>query len=59
VAAAGATMATTTAASGMGYVNHGSTAGTARPTGYAAITWLGAVPPTNAVTATDIWIDTT
>jgi hypothetical protein len=44
--------------SGMGYVNHGSTAGAARPTGYAAITWVGSVQPDNAVDG-DVWVDTT
>lgn len=48
----------TISASGLGYVNHGATAGTTRPTGYAAICWLGSVEPTNAVN-NDIWIDTT
>lgn len=42
----------------MGYVNHGSTAGTARPSGYLAVTWVGSVNPTNSVNG-DIWIDTT
>lgn len=49
--------ATTLAASGKGYVNHGSTAGTARPSGYASIEWEGSVAPTNATSA-DTWIDT-
>lgn len=40
----------------MGYVNHGSTAGTARPSGYAAITWVGTVEPTHAVNG-DLWED--
>ena len=43
---------------GKGFVNHGSTAGTARPTGYASIEWQGTVAPTNAITG-DTWIDTT
>lgn len=43
---------------GLGYVNHGSTAGTARPTGYDAVMWYGSVTPTNAIDG-DIWIDTT
>jgi hypothetical protein len=41
---------------GMGVVVHGSTAGTARPSGFAVITWIGTVSPTNA-TNNDIWID--
>jgi hypothetical protein len=49
--------ADTIKAGAMGYVNHGSTAGTARPSGFAAITWYGSVQPTNA-TAGDIWVDT-
>lgn len=46
------------AASGLGYVNHGVTAGASRPSGWAAVLWLGSVQPTNAVDG-DIWIDTT
>lgn len=42
----------------MGYVNHGATSGTSRPSGYAAITWIGSVEPTNATNG-DTWIDTT
>lgn len=42
------------AANGMGVVVHGATAGTARPTGFAQITWIGTVEPTNATT-NDIW----
>lgn len=45
-------------ANGMGYVNHGSTASTARPTGFASITWRGTVAPTNATSA-DFWVDET
>lgn len=41
----------------MGVVVHGATAGTARPTGYAQITWIGSVEPTNAAT-NDIWVNT-
>ena len=41
-----------------GYVNHGAVAGTARPTDYSQVIWLGSVEPTNAVND-DIWIDTT
>jgi hypothetical protein len=43
-------------ANAMGSINHGATAGTARPTGYYSITWIGTVEPTNA-TNNDIWID--
>lgn len=42
----------------MTYVFHGATAGTARPTGYTHVTWVGSVEPTNANTANDLWIDT-
>jgi len=45
------------AASGMGTVIHGATAGTTRPSGYAAIHWIGTVTPSNAVDG-DIWTDT-
>ncbi len=45
-------------ASGKGYVNHGATAGTARPTGYASVEWVGSVSPTNAVDG-DTWVNTT
>lgn len=38
----------------MGVAVHGTNASYARPTGYAAITWIGSVQPTNA-TANDIW----
>lgn len=48
---------TTLAASGKGFVNHGATAGTVRPSGYASIEWVGSVEPTNAVDG-DSWIDT-
>lgn len=44
-------------ANAMGVVVHGATAGTARPTGYNVITWIGSVEPTNA-TDDDTWIDT-
>lgn len=37
-----------------GFVNHGSTAGTARPVGYASVEWFGTVEPTNAVNG-DTW----
>lgn len=39
-----------------GFVNHGSTAGTARPSGYASIEWFGTVEPTNAING-DTWND--
>lgn len=44
------------------WVNHGATAGTARPTigsnntAAPLVIWVGSVEPTNAL-ATDIWID--
>jgi len=41
----------------MGAVVHGATAGTARPTDYTVVTWIGSVEPTNATT-NDIWVDT-
>lgn len=43
---------------GMGVVVHGATAATARPTGYAQVTWIGTVDPDNKAT-NDIWYDTT
>jgi hypothetical protein len=42
--------------SGKGYVNHGATAGTARPSGYASVEWHGSVEPTNWVDG-DTWVD--
>lgn len=36
---------------GMVVVNHGSTAGTARPSGAAAVYWVGTVTPTNMTSA--------
>lgn len=39
---------------GMGVVVHGANASTARPVGFAQVTWIGTVEPTNAVT-NDIW----
>lgn len=39
------------------FVNHGATASTARPTGYAMVIWYGSVQPTNMV-APDIVIRT-
>lgn len=41
-----------------GWVNHGSTAGTARPSGYASIEWFGSVEPTNMANG-DTWVVTT
>lgn len=41
----------------IGYVNHGATAGTSRPSDFAVVLWYGSVEPTNA-TNNDIWIDT-
>lgn len=38
-------------------VNHGATAGTARPSGYGSVEWIGSVEPTNAING-DTWIDT-
>lgn len=42
----------------VGFVNHGSTAGTARPSGYAMVIWYGTVQPTN-MSVGDLWIDVT
>jgi hypothetical protein len=53
----GASTEITRAASTKGYVNHGATAGTARPTGYASIEWYGSVTPSNAVIG-DTWVNT-
>lgn len=47
----------TRAASGKGYVNHGAVSGTARPTGYASIEWVGSIEPTNAIDG-DTWVTT-
>jgi hypothetical protein len=44
--------------SGKGWVNHGSTAGTARPSGYASVEWYGTATPSNMITG-DTWIDPT
>lgn len=41
------------------YVFHGATAGTARPSFGGPVIWVGTVAPTNAIAATDFWIDTT
>jgi hypothetical protein len=40
-----------------GFINHGSTAGTTRPSGYASVEWHGTVEPSNAITG-DTWVDT-
>jgi hypothetical protein len=53
----GYTLESQITASGKGFVNHSSTAGTARPTGYASVEWYGSVTPSNAV-AGDTWVDT-
>lgn len=53
----GASSETTRSTSGKGYVNHGATAGTARPSGYASVEWSGSVEPENALDG-DTWIDT-
>lgn len=55
-AAAAAATDFAAAADALGYVNHGASASTARPTGYAAIVWVGTVEPTNAMNG-DIWED--
>ena len=39
-------------------INHGGTAGTARPTGFDSVEWIGTVEPSNAAND-DTWIDTT
>lgn len=44
-------------ATAKGFVNHGSTAGTVRPSGYTSVEWLGSVEPTNAIDG-DTWVDT-
>jgi hypothetical protein len=54
---AGAASAADIAANGKGYVSHGSTAGTARPSGFASVEWQGSVEPTNAING-DTWVDT-
>lgn len=38
-------------------VVHGATAGTARPSGYGSVEWIGSVEPTNAING-DTWVDT-
>ena len=45
------------AASAKGFINHGATAGTTRPSGYVSVEWTGSVEPTNAIDG-DTWIDT-
>lgn len=47
----------TISANTKGFVNHGSTASTARPATYGSVEWYGSVQPTNA-TSTDTWFDT-
>jgi hypothetical protein len=44
--------------SGKGFVNHGSTASTARPSGYASVEWYGTVEPDNWIDG-DTWNDPT
>jgi len=39
-----------------GHINHGSTAGTARPSGFTSVEWIGTVEPSNAVNG-DTFID--
>lgn len=39
-----------------GYIAHGSNAGAVRPVGFASVTWVGSVEPTNAIDG-DIWIE--
>lgn len=39
-----------------GYVNHGETASTARPSGFASVEWHGSVEPENAEDG-DTWIE--
>jgi hypothetical protein len=53
----GVALASTLSSNALGVVVHGSTAGTARPSGFAVIHWIGTVEPTNAVNG-DIWTDT-
>jgi len=40
------------------FVEHGATAGTARPSGWGRVVWIGTVEPDNWI-STDEWIDTT
>lgn len=51
----GLVTSSTISTSGKGFINHGSTAGTARPTGFASIEWFGSVEPTNMANG-DTWI---
>jgi hypothetical protein len=44
-------------ADGIGVVVHGANAATPRPTGYAAIRWIGTVAPANALATRDDWLD--
>ena len=53
--AASVTTANVSTARGLIFVNHGSTAGTARPSASGAVIWIGSVQPTNA-TSGDIWM---
>jgi hypothetical protein len=39
-------------------ITHGTVAGTARPSGYKSVMWIGSEEPTNS-TNNDVWIDTT
>lgn len=57
-AGAALVLASQLSTNGKGVVAHGSTAGTARPSGFASIEWQGSVEPTNAVDG-DTWVDTT
>lgn len=50
-------LGSTLSASGMGVVEHGAVASTARPTGWHRVNWIGTVEPTNAVNG-DVWDDT-
>jgi hypothetical protein len=50
------TLASSRLASMKGFVNHGSTAGTARPAGYGSVEWFGTVEPTNWIDG-DTWND--
>lgn len=57
VAATGVKWATPAAAPTVTFVNHGASAGTARPTGFDMVIWYGSVQPTNIV-APDVVIRT-
>lgn len=41
------------------YIYHGSDSNYPRPTNVGVGIWVGTVAPTNAITNTDFWIDTT